>query len=244
MWEMTIVGSSKDVVYFDELDRVLHSSDYAKYVMLSFESSGSESICSVACTIQDSVIVDYIRIEIVKTMLSIVKHEYFLANLHISSVSTGLLKFLVDVLVSVDSEYEVYYSISRLTSSKVYIRPFVRFCLKDIVNKWCRLTHTLIVELGDMKPHEIYMDILKFAVDMTSSIDGTVAIDVVDGHYVLLDDMGAILDNIPISADVDMIVRLINHHPRCIKLKNVSSLPDNVYAVFRYIFSDRLQVFI
>ena len=75
------------------------------------------------------------------------------------------------------------------------------------------------------------------------SIRPTIDIDVVDNNYILKEGIN-VLNSIPISDDVDMMIKLINHQPKSVNILDMSKLPFNVYQVLSYIFSGKLQVII
>ena len=243
MWEITIVGKYEDKVYFDELESKLVSNKLNYKVMLSTAFVDGDYILSVATTSNRCEIIDFIKLCVTKTIIVIAKHDYFMSHLHISQISTELHRFIVDVLVTVDSEYELYYVMSRMSSGSINIRSLMWFKLKEVQHKWQRLCDTLMLEFRSLTPQEIYLDVLKYVVDVSTCSETTIDIDVVDNNYILKEGIN-VLNSIPISDDVDMMIKLINHQPKSVNILDMSKLPFNVYQVLSYIFSGKLQVII
>lgn len=241
MWEITLLLSNKDLDYIIDLEKELYSA-YPDSIIISRCSSRDDCTLSIAVTSSDECITSFVRVEIAKFILRVVKGEYLIFRLSKYINNDIILRFLASILVSVGSEVEVMSILCKLTLERVNVRSLVYFHLKYLVTSWQTLIDSIISEFRYEREEVIVIEFLKYIV----SIIGDDGIDVIldaNKQYYMLSSYGN-NETISLSKDneADLIITIINLRPRHIVVTNQHMIPPATYKLIKYVFNPKIRV--
>ena len=241
MWEITIIASIRDIPHIDRLEQDIFSAYRSSGVMISRVESDDEYIVSIAVPTKYTTVIQYIKLCLSQMIVRVVKYEYYRDRLIVSN-NDILNDFIINVLVSVGSELEVLQCLHSLVDTRVHIRSYVRFVLKDMVAKWDTFITTIKKEFRGISGEEIYLEFLKYIVDIMEVDDISLFITIDMGYYRLYTLDHCIDMSISIDQEADFIIAILDARPREVILCNYKDINGAMYRFLQYVFSSKFRV--
>lgn len=236
MWEITLIGDCRDVVFLVSLKRELAKNFSDIYIDLRCREKCLFNIKFKKALYED------ISHYILGTILRIVKRKYFVSNLNIWSRNKIVNSFFLGGIINLDILDEITYAKAKTRLGKcVYIDSFVMFKLPRLIEMWQRLCDYINIRLKDSSQKDKYLELLKF---LCSNLEGeteAILIDKLNDSYVLLDKYLNVIKDIPTSNDTDLILSLVIYSPKKLIINCKDSLSEKTNRIITYIFDTKVS---
>jgi len=239
MWEITPVGKTRDILFFDELKTILKDK-YNSQIMMAI-TFNNDLYCSIA--VKDKRYVRFVKSKIFETIIKIVKCEYFENNLNIFSIDKSLNSFILSCILKIDLFDEIEYSLERFKLTKiVHIRSFVYFKLSKIINIWSKIASYLNSNFQFNCKDGLCLEFLKFLADNSDANIEVFYLKEQKNNLELIDVRNKIIKQIPKSDEIGILVSLILYSPKKLIINCIDSLSEKVSNLITYIFDDKVSV--
>ena len=161
MWEITLIGKYRDIVYMQELVENLENLYNSRVV--SAISYNKNLICSIA--ISGNINKNKIKTIVYESIIKIVKCEYLEENLIIFKEDKSLNTFMLSSLILLDLKEEIIYAKKNSNWGKtVSIRSFVYFKLNYLIKLWNNLCKFINRKFGNSFEDLIFIFETEYAV--------------------------------------------------------------------------------
>lgn len=238
MWEVTIVGKIRDIIYFEQLqDRLKDEFDKDVLVAVSLTDN---LVCSIA-TINEHII-NLIEKLIFETMIKCFKLELFETELEFIDNNKSLNSLILSTLISLDITDEINYAIHNSKLSNVInIRSFVNFRLNYLVKAWKTLTQYINIMLSS-KSENFYIEFLKIIANEIKTDFDVMYLECNNKNIELLDKNKKIVYSMTSQDEVDLIVNLLIYSPDKLIINCYNELSHKLTEMLKYIFEDKISV--
>jgi len=237
MWEITLVGKPSDIGYFLELKDILKRKfDKNVIIVISLEKD-------LVCSIATNKYIDFLETKKFKTIIKIVKAEYYESKLTIFTDDKSLNAFILSSLILINLSDEVEYSKEFVSLSKlVNIRSYVYFKLHKLIEIWSREIEYYNYTFSGKFKEDLYLEFLRFLAQNSNAKLDIMYLEENENEMILFDKRKNAIKIISKRDEIGIIVQLIMFAPKKIIINCLGSLSKKVSNLISYIFEDRVSV--
>lgn len=237
MWEITLVGKTRDLVYFEQIKYILKSK-YKNNVIVVIVNNGNVFL-SIA--VKNKRYIKKIKLLIIELILKICKCEFYENSLDIFSTDKSLNAFILTTIIQMDLLDEIEYVFEHFELDNIiYLRSFMYFKLKTIVDIWRDVSEYLNINYSHNEDKELCLEFLKFLADNTQPKSELIYVNENQNKYDLKDIYNNNLATLSKTDEVGVLVSLILHAPKKIIISCVDSLSDKISILINYIFGSKV----
>ncbi|MBQ7352298.1 MAG: hypothetical protein IJW59_05545 [Clostridia bacterium] len=238
MWEVTLIGYKKDLMYLAILEEQLMQ-NLVEVPIIAMVIRGEEVYCSIATDSKKSI--KYIKSCILETIIKICKEEYFRENIKILGSDKYLNDFILTSLTYVDIQDEVEFATIRFKfTPRIHIRSLVRFKLSKLYNVWKKFAIYFNSSLNGIIKDQIYLEFLKFLASNMVEQNDIIYVEENNNSLAILDKDRNVVKKTHKSDEIDLIVSLIMFSPKKLVINCLDNFSNNVSAILKYIFEDKI----
>lgn len=239
MWEITLLGKTSDIVFFQQLKDTLKKQFNNDVVaVITFNEN---LICSIATS--EHKYIKILKLAIYESIIKIVKCEYFREKLTIWGTDKALNSFIMSSLILIDLNDEVDFAKDTTKLTKVVsVRSFVYFKLCRLVNVWKKFVRYLNLHFSDNMQEGLYLEFLKFIAENANSKLDIMYIEQNNDETILLDTYHRKINTISKRDEIGIIVNLLLYSPKKVIINCIDNLSSKISSLISYIFSDRVSV--
>lgn len=237
MWEITLVGKTRDLVYFEQIKYILRSK-YKNNVIVVIASN-----CNVfmSIAVKNKRYIKKIKLLVIELILKICKCEFYENSLEIFSNDKSLNSFIITTIIQMDllDEIEYVYNHYELEST-IYLRSFMHFKLNRIIEIWKDIAGYLNINYSNNNDKYLCLEFLKFVADNSQPKLELIFLNENNNSYNLKDINNKNIASLSKSDEVGVVVSLILHAPKRIIISCVDSLSEKISILINYIFGTKV----
>ena len=241
MWEITLLGSELDYMYFAMLEDELKDVIQDKVITAITFKNGLT--CSIA--LKDRKYINFVKTAILETIIKICKEEYFREGLSVRGSDEELNEFILMSLILINLQEEVDYARVKVKlTKKLHIRSLMRFRLNKLYMIWEKLIVYFNANLGERYHDEIYLKFLKLLANNTHSKTDIMYLERCQENMCILDKNKQLIIATPKDDEIGVVVNLIAYAPKKIIINCYDTLSSKVAELIKYIFEDKCSFII
>ena len=236
MWEITLIGDKYDLSNFYTIIKTIFSHENSVFASFGF---GERNTLKIG--VNDKNIINNVKNEIIKAIITINKQEYMINNIDAINNQNNVNDFVLQSIVMLGIDEEIEYARSKLKLSRVvHIRSLVRFRLSKIYALWDKLIYYINDYIcGD----NVYDKLLKFIASNVDCGSDVVFVNFNSCGITVCNIGGKVLGHF-FDCDVyDIIISILMMSPKKIIVQLISCESNNycdVVTKLEYVFADRI----
>lgn len=239
MWETTLIGEKKDIIYFSLLEEYLKSNSITN--IFAIVEKSDIVYCSIA--IEECRYLNFVKKCILETIIKICKEEFFIENIKFLGGDDKLNKFIIISLTYLDLQEEIDYAKVRVKFTKnIHVRSLVKFKLNKLYSLWCKFVGFFNFNMSGVFQDQVYLEFLKFLASNSTSKNEIMFIEESDNSMYILDKDKNILKETSKTDEIGLIVDLIVYSPKKLIINCLDNLSEKIVRLINYIFEDKISV--